>query len=75
MVTEFTLPNGVSVTPCVSLQTQTCIYRFACVLSVFLFCRENTIGVLQALLLDLLAKRAELLLQSIEVEVTGIVSK
>ena len=58
-----------------SLQTQMRIYCFACVLSVFLFCRENTIGVLQALLLDLLAKRAELLLQSIEVEVTGIVSK
>lgn len=75
MVTEFTLPNGVSVTPCVSLQTQTCVYHLVVFLSVFLICRENTIGVLQALLLDLLAKRAELLLQPIDVEVTGIVNK
>ena len=34
------------------------------------FCRENTIGVLQTLLLDLLAKRAEVLLQPVDTEVS-----
>ena len=34
------------------------------------FCRENTIGVLQTLLLDLLSKRAGMLLQPVDTEVS-----
>ena len=60
----------ISVTPrCVSTNVDMFCLCFECVY----FCRENTIGVLQVLLLDLLAKRAEMLLQPIDVEVTGIV--